>query len=164
VPEDFVNALGNVKYIRATELVDDRTVPAGRNYLAMGYPCSKNKKSVYVAKKTIVPTTWKYSSTVKNDPKLAKELGVSGADHFFLEYNRKHSRNANGEIVNSIAAQGLSSGPLMDLGYVGASENLQAGKKCEARLAGILIECPDDYEAIVAVKIGLVLRRVGISP
>jgi hypothetical protein len=162
IPEDVAAGLGNVTYITETQVVSDPNVPVGRNYLAMGYPVSRNKHGVNVARKTIVPTTWKYSSTVKEDPTFAKALGVSGTTHCFLKYNREHSRNDRGEEVTAISARGLSGGPLMDLGYLGAPENLDAAKKCEARLAGILIECHDDHEAIVALRIGVVLRAAGI--
>jgi hypothetical protein len=159
---EFAATLRNVGYIRKEQLADDRTVPLHRNYLALGYPCSKNRK-VDVIRKSVRPTTWKYSAFMKEDPELAKIMGVPGEDHFFLNYDAKRSRNAEGEIVNSVDAHGLSGGPLIDMGYIGKPGNLRREEKCYGRLAGLLIEVRAAQKAIVAVKIGRILREVGVE-
>jgi len=159
IPLKMISELGDVQYIKETWLADDRTIAAGRSYLALGYPCSKNRK-LDARAHSVKPTTWKYTSIVKKDHELAEVLGVSGNEHFFLTYDRKHSKDAEGRIVNPVDAHGLSGGPLIDMGHVAA--NLDPQKKREGRLAGLLIECRPIHKAIVSVKVGLVLRTVGV--
>jgi hypothetical protein len=107
--------------------------------------------------------SWKYSASVKPNDQLARKLGISGQDHFFLDFDSKHSRDADGKIVNSISPVGASGGPLIDMGCIANPENLAPDRQLAGRLAGILIEHKDSDKAIVAVKIGLVLSRLGIK-
>jgi len=163
MPPDVINALGDVKYFEDSEIGDGRTSPDGRNYLALGYPNSKNKK-LDNPNKRVVPKLWKYSASAKPNDQLASRLGIFGHDHFFLDFDSEHSRDPGGEIVNSINPRGASGGPLIDMGRIANPENLAPDRQLRGRLAGILIEHQDRDKAIVAVKIGLVLGRVGHRP
>jgi hypothetical protein len=49
------------------------------------------------------------------------------------------------------------------MGCIANPENLAPDRQLAGRLAGILIEHKDSDKAIVAVKIGLVLSRLGIK-
>jgi hypothetical protein len=161
MPETVIDALGNVTYYTDREIGDDRSSPTGRIYLMLGYPNSKNKK-VDVQGKGIKPTYSKYTGIVKANPELTEKLGISGEDHLFLGFDEKHSKDSEGKIVNSINAHGLSGGALIDLGSLAAPDNFDAARNARGRLAGILIEHQSDDKAIVAVKMGVILGRLGI--
>lgn len=78
MPDGFISRLGNVGYVPGTQLVaNDRTITVRHNYVALGYPNSKNKRIDYVNKR-VLPVAWKYSSMVKTDAALARTLGISG--------------------------------------------------------------------------------------
>ena len=166
LPSDVVEALGNVQYIREAQIADSEEEIHDRNFLALGYPYSKNKK-VDVSRRSITPTRFPFSSLVHEKPELAKELGVSGRDHLFLDYSPKHSKNDKGQIVNSVAVTGMSGGPLIDMGIVAqyvAKRVVHPEREphYEGRLAGLLIECRDKHGAIVAVRISLILKAAGL--
>jgi hypothetical protein len=162
LPQDVVTALGDVRYFEQAEIADNRILPAGRNYLALGYPNSKNKK-LNIWNKTVELVAWKYSALVKPNQQLAQKLGISGRDHLFLDFDSRHSKDAAGKIINSVKPRGASGGPLIDMGFIAKPENLAPDRQLTGHLAGILIENQDRDKAIVAVKIGLVLSRVGIE-
>jgi hypothetical protein len=79
----FVDELGSVKFFKEADIAKQRPPIKGRLYMALGYPCSKNRK-LDVANKSVRPTIFPYTGTAKDDPSLAKLLKVSGPDHVFL--------------------------------------------------------------------------------
>jgi hypothetical protein len=163
MPDDFTARLGNVAYIPSTRLVaEDRMTTAHHNYVALGYPNSRNKKLDYLNKR-VLPVAWKYSSMVKPNAELAGTLGISGQDHLFLDFDRPHSKDADGHVVNSVRVRGASGGALIDMGVIARADNIERGAKCDGRLAGILIEQPPSHKAIVALKIAFVFRRIGVQ-
>ena len=163
MPDDFTARLGNVAYIPSTQLVaEDRMITAHHNYVALGYPNSRNKKLDY-PNKGVLPVAWKYSSMAKPNAELAGTLGISGQDHLFLDFDRQHSKDADGHVVNSVRVRGAGGGALIDMGVIARADNLERGTKCDSRLAGILIEQPPSHKAIVALKIALVFRRIGVQ-
>ncbi|MGH7934896.1 MAG: hypothetical protein ACREQN_17280 [Candidatus Binataceae bacterium] len=163
MPDEFTARLGNVGYVPSEQLaVEDRLIATHHNYVALGYPNSRNRKLDYLNKR-VLPVAWKYSSTVKPNTALAGTLGISGQDHLFLGFDSQHSKDSDGHVVNSVRVRGASGGALIDMGVIGSPHNLKPGAKCDGRLVGILIEQPPSHKAIVAVKIALILRRIGIQ-
>lgn len=158
ISEDVASALGSVQFIGEESICANRATIEGRVYLALGYPVSKNK-NLNIDQASISPRPYSYTTTAKEDGTLAAKLGVSGTDHFFLT-REKRSRDAQGQIVNSIAPVGISGGALVDLGQLARPENLSPSAPCTGYLAGILIEHRSERAALVAVKIQLILERI----
>ena len=92
-------------------------------------------------------------------PKLAKKLGVTGEDHLFLRYN-KYSLDTSGRKMDSINPEGFSGGALLDLGDFSSPTILIRTPGASARLSGMLIERHRHHNAIVAVKIGLIVQAI----
>ena len=90
----------------------NRASAHGHQYMAMGFPYSRNKRAIDHVAKTITPTVRTYTSETVDNSQLAKELRVTGADHFFLDF-RKSAFHANGEAANTFAPAGMSGGPLV---------------------------------------------------
>jgi|GEM_PF-1853064 hypothetical protein len=157
--QDIIDQLGEVQYIQDFQIADDRTLATGRRYLALGYPYSKNKKRDVSKHSLGRPMVQPYSCEVRESPKLAKRLGTTRGDHFFLGFE-KYSKDEKGNRVSSINPHGMSGGALIDMGMIGDPNNLSADKVVDGRLAGVLIEVPEGENAIVAVKIGSVLRAI----
>lgn len=153
--------LGKVRFLAEQEFSANRAAAVGRQYMAMGFPYSRNKGSIDNVLRTITPTVRTYTSEVIESTRLAKELGVTGADHFFLDF-RKSSFYADGEKTNTFAPTGMSGGPLVDLGSFVEVDNLEPG--CPgARVAGVLLEWHKKHNAIVSIKVDHVRRAIEVG-
>lgn len=159
--DDVAATLGNAQYITEESICANRAKIDGRVYLALGYPVSKNKR-LNMAQSSIPPAPYSYTTNAKEDDVLAATLGVTGNDHFFLA-REKRSRDAQGQIVDSVKPVGLSGGALIDLGQLGRPENLSPLSPCTGYLAGILIENRSQRKALVAVKIQLILEHISVQ-
>jgi hypothetical protein len=155
---EFLAKLKNVKFIYEKDLAINLENTDSRLFLALGYPNSKNKK-VNLLQKSVTPRFMKYSSTVKPNTDLCKKLGISENQHFFLNFNSKHSKNSDGLIVNSIAPKGISGGALIDMGSFGPKQ-FEPGIQCKGKLAGMLIENHKEHKAISAIKIGVIINQI----
>jgi len=89
---------------------------------------------------------------------LIEKLGVSGDDHIFIAHQSK-SLTFDGVVQKSVQPNGASGGVVIDLG-IPRPELLRPGAPCSGLLAGLLLERHRSDEAIVAVKIGLVVRSI----
>ena len=66
-----------------------REVPTpDRLYTAIGYPVSRNKKAIDHATKSITTRISMYTANVEAMPDLAAKLEMSGAEHFFLRFEK----------------------------------------------------------------------------
>lgn len=92
-------------------------------------------------------------------PQLAAKLGVTGAEHLFLRYE-KYSYNTMGQRVNSISPVGFSGGALLDLGDFTSPTALASEPPSTARLSGMLVEYHRHHHALVAVKIGPIIEAI----
>jgi hypothetical protein len=137
IPPDKVGALGAVKFITEQELCRSRDESAGHVFTAIGYPHSKNKKIDHVNKRARY-TIWKYSATRSTVEETKQKLNVSGKDHVFIRFDKKHSQNELGEVVNSANPQGASGGGLFDLGNLAHPARIT--ERPNACLKGLLIE------------------------
>jgi hypothetical protein len=159
IPPEADAALGTVRYLDANDASHNRVPTANRLYLAMGYPVSRNKKGVNKALRKIKTVVRKYSGKVLQLPALAAELGISGDDHFFLQFE-KRSQDASGARVTTFNPVGLSGGAFVDLGNFASPGMYDAQRPCHGSLAGMLIEHHKKHGAIVAVKIQAILRGI----
>ncbi len=152
-----VCALGAVKYISEDELSSNTSDTTGHVYLVLGYPNTKNRK-VKATGKCVLPQLWKYSSTHKPNPSLEAKLKIPSDSHYFLGFDKKHSKDASGTIVNSIDPTGISGGALIDLGNLANPKNLATSTQCKGRLAGLAIEFHATHRAIVATRLQTILQ------
>ncbi len=154
--DESIKLCGENDFIPEEKFTDGTENPKGRIYLALGYPCSKNKPNVF--KKTITPAYFRYADIVKNDETLCKKLKVSGAEHLFFNYNFKHSMNDKGDLINSIEPRGLSGGVLVDMGKF--VDWHKSADKPTGKLAGMIFMKHEDRNTIVAVKIGAIVNLI----
>ena len=126
--------------------------------MALGYPNSRNKKLDH-AKRQARSRRATYAASALRDDKFAESLGITGADHLFVKYE-KRSQDASGAIVKSFSPVGMSGGALIDLGKVSSPSNLSSSIGLEFRLAALLIEIHLTRNRMVAVKIGTVLSAL----
>jgi hypothetical protein len=152
-----VGELGEVSFIDESQIYLNRADLAYHQYLAMGYPVSRNKRGIDIPNKGLVPVLSKYTADLNEDPKLPGKVGVSGERHLFLKYE-KVSESGTGERRDTFKPDGLSGGPLFHLGNFAAMGRFEATDLPVGRLAGMIIERKDDN--LVAVKIQVVLDAI----
>lgn len=159
---DEVGALRWDKYVDESEFCENRAPSVGRVYLALGYPRSKNKKADPTSR-TIRPKLHLYYSTGKAFRQLFSSLGLTGEAHIAIDHANR-SADASGLGVNSVYPRGMSGGPFIDLGRNSSPADLARKKPFQGRLAGMLIEKYDEHDAVVAVKIDLIVSAIRATP
>jgi hypothetical protein len=100
-----------------------------------------------------------YTAEVENIPELAAKLGVSGAGHLFLRF-KKHSFDADGAHANTFGPRGLSGGALLDLGEFVSDASFERDSSGNALLGGMVIEYHSEYDALVALRIEVVVGTI----
>ncbi|WP_176761178.1 trypsin-like serine protease [Desulforhopalus singaporensis] len=159
ISDSLQRDLDELSFVNEHEMCLRLDYTKGRQFLALGYPRSKNKK--YFAQDRLIKShLYKYSSVVKNDNKLCKRLGVSGDQHLFLDFNSKKSRDYNGNIVNSLNPQGISGGAMLDMGRLANPNQYKTDAQCIGRLAGIFIEHKSEFKVMVAVRINCIIDMI----
>jgi hypothetical protein len=158
VNTDAVKRLGRVRFLRDREFSANRAPTKGRQYMAMGFPCSRNKGAIDNVLRKITPTIRTYTSQTVENPLLAKELGVTGEGHFILDF-QKFAFYADGGKTTTFAPTGMSGGALVDLGSFIDVENYEPSTG-SGRIAGVLIEWHKRHNAIVALKIDRVAQAI----
>jgi len=157
--EETANALDQRDgFIREDEIAQHEGDMNGRQYVVLGFPLSKNKKTVQRAAKSIKPEPVSYQGMRVERPKLLEELCLSGNDHFLVKRERRTS-GYDGTIDNAIGLRGASGGALIDRGP-SSLENLLPGTPCYGKLAGIFIEHYDNHEALLFTKIEVILKEM----
>lgn len=159
VSESLENQLVGLDFLTEDKMCQRFEYTSGRQYLALGYPRSKNKK-FFRQDASIKSHLFKYTSVVKKDDGLCAELSVSGHQHLFLDFDSKYSKDYNGNVVNSINPTGVSGGALIDMGRLANPEQFKIGASCVGQLAGMLIENKSEYKAMVALRIDTVVKAI----
>ncbi len=155
--KETVCALGDVTYITERDILPSTDDTTGHVYLALGYPNTKNRK-LNAAARYVCPQLWKYSSTHKPNQPLAVKLGALSDSHYFLGFDKKHSKDTSGNVINSIDPKGISGGALIDLGNLAHPANLSGSTLCGGLLAGLLIEFHASHSTIVATRLQTILQ------
>jgi hypothetical protein len=157
-PPSTVAAMGKVEFLSASRL--SRALPApGKLYTAIGYPVSRNKQAIDHAANSITTRISMYTANVETMPGLATKLGVSGAEHFFLRFE-KRAFTGDGASTNTFGARGLSGGALLDLGDFTSPESYSRDPRGSALLSGMVIEYYKGDRALVAVRIGEIVNGI----
>lgn len=161
VPEPKALALGPVSFLGVESVSTNHKSPIGHVYMAMGFPISRNRGAVNNQQRSIKSTLRKYSAAVVDLPALASDLGISGNDHLFLEYN-KYQTNREGKKVNAVNPTGMSGGAIVDLGNFASMDYLDPSCKCVGHISGMLIERHQKHAALVAIKIHKIIEAIRI--
>jgi len=159
IPEEAVQELGAVEFLDASRLSDNSADVDRRYYMAMGYRLSANKSAIDHGAKTIGNRLSRYSGSVVEIPKLAEELGVSGAEHMFLTFP-KYAQDEDDRRITAFGPVGFSGGPLLDLGDFTVVEAYAPETPYRAALSGIMIEQYPQFRAMVGVKIGFIVDGI----
>jgi hypothetical protein len=158
-PDAAVAALGAVEFVKPSRTSHNRAPVQDRLYMALGYPISRHRRSIDPSAASISNHLQPYTAGVEDMPALAAELKVSGAEHLFLRFD-KHAHKADGSKVNVFEPKGLSGGALLDLGNFTSRAIFTPGAEHGAMLSGMLIEHKKRHHALVAVKIGPIVRGI----
>ena len=155
--DSTVEELGGVGYIRESDFSHDRVSPKDRVYVALGFPCSKNKR--IRPRRRIEPRIRVYHSMWKDDPALFDKLNLTGDEHLSIHHDDK-SRDEWGIVVNSIYPQGMSGGPLFDLGLSWQMERVARTSRFPGVLIGVLIEYHEKHGALLFVKVKPIFQHI----
>lgn len=159
LPQQVTTELGHVKYIGEHEFDINSDRPEGYLYLVIGYPITKNR-NIDPVSKSVKTQYWSYYSTVKNDTALKEKLGITGHEHILIGFNKKHSLDSAGRIINSISPRGVSGGALVNLGNVAHPKYSGGTVDCKPLLAGLYIEFHKSHGTFVSTKIQTVVRAL----
>jgi hypothetical protein len=159
MPDAVVAALGGVRFVESWRISQNRASIESRYYMAMGYAISRNKGAIDHATGGIGNLISRYSGSVIEIPALAAELGVTGANHMFLSFD-KRAQSEDDAPVDTFGPRGLSGGPLLDLGDFVSEAAYAADSTHQASLCGILIAHKKKHKAMVALKIGPIVAGI----
>jgi hypothetical protein len=151
--------LGDVVFVKPDHFCHNKVSTEGRLFMALGYPLSRNKKSIDSENSGVAPTAWRYTGPVEEVSDVSETAGLSSERHLLLKFE-KYSATLDGGKVSSINPQGISGGALLDLGAFFDISNYAHGKECQGLLAGIIIEKSKWLKALVAVKLGIIVQAI----
>jgi hypothetical protein len=147
--EEQRRALHGLPFIGSADWMAS-TVTENRYQLAVGYRASQNKAPVD-GSKSLTLKRWSYTGFSVPMPESSRSRHYDNGN-FALEYSKRAVRES-GEIVMTTPPQGLSGGPIFDLGDTLSYEQLCAPVAHPAKLAGILIECPTRGRVLIGTKV-----------
>lgn len=160
---DLLGKLGDISFVTPDLFANCSYPPsADRLYVCLGFPNSKNK-DIHVGTQSVKTTLWRYCSYAVAPPPIAG-YPTSDEHHLFIDFNKKRARNAAGGIVITIWPQGASGGPIFEIGDFSDRAIVFPDCVCRPKLAGILIQKPKLADAIMCVRLQVVvgaLRRNG---
>jgi hypothetical protein len=153
-----VAALGGATFMKVPESAAESAPTQTRLFTAIGYARSRNKDKLNHARKTIETRISMYSAHVETIPELAARLGITGAEHTFLQWEPLSF--AGTTRMNTFGARGFSGGALLDLGEFTNDESYERDPKGNAQLAGMIIEYYEEYRALMSVKIDTMVSGI----
>jgi hypothetical protein len=159
MPDEAVRELGDVKFIDASRLSDNRQDVSRRYYMVMGYRLKRNRSAIDHKAKLISNHLSQFSGSVAAMPKLAEELNVTGKEHLFMPLP-KFGEDDDGRRINAFGPVGFSGGPLLDLGDFTLMEAFAPGYAHRATLCGMMTAYYPRHRAMSSLKIGLVVDSV----
>ena len=160
IPPQTLKALEGISFIPESAICTASNEPAGTTLTVVGYPCSKNKKT-NAAKRLVYTEQAHYSDVARVNQTLSQELNLSDTTHIFMNYNPKHSRDAQGQRVNSIALTGMSGGPVFNIGVLADPSVLNRCRHPAPCLIGLFTEYHRHQKTMIATRVQTVLGAVG---
>lgn len=162
LPDHIVNKLGNVKFLDETNILTSDTAKNGELYLALGFPTSQNKK-VHSNENKVTQNPFVYSSTLKTQSSIFKDIQANPETHYLLDFCSKHSKDENNTVVNPFSPIGASGGGLFLIEGMNNLENYRSSSDCSGKLVGILIERHQKQKVIMATKLSVVLNALTLA-
>lgn len=154
LPNDMYEDIG-ARFISLDEIVTDDLSTTGYLYTALGYPNSKND-NLDAKRSSVVGNLVAYTNTSKTTKLLADKYGDGGMHHLFLGY-AKYSRDEIGTKVSSIKPDGMSGGPVLDVGRLSDPKVFRAEIQPTPRLAGMTIELWLPQKVLVATRLHVIV-------
>jgi hypothetical protein len=153
--------LGAVEFLKVPEILAESAPTRTKLFTAIGYARSRNKDKINHSRKTIETRISMYSAHVEDMPELAANLGITGAEHLFLQWEPLSF--AGTTRMNTFGARGFSGGALLDLGEFTSDKSYERDPKGNAKLSGMIIEYYEPYRALVSVKIGTIIDGIRLA-
>ena len=153
----LIAELGDVSFLEADTFPIGTDFGRGALFGCLGYPTSKNK-DVHAGNQTVKTKLWKYASHENDDGSSALRAGSNPNWHLFIQFDSKHSRDEDGNVVNSPNPTGVSGGPVVYLGNLGSGDTYAIGSRIRPMLAGILTTNPKNGDAMRATRIDKILE------
>ncbi len=151
----IVEKLGAVTFINESSFLNTDPTNRGKQYLALGFPNSKNKKINNLVNK-VSQNPFVYSSTLNTNRKTFNDVGANESQHYLLNFCSKQSKDENNKEVNSVAPKGASGGGLFFIEGMDNLESYRPNAECSGKLAGILIENHKKQKVIITTKISVI--------
>ena len=159
IPPQTLKALDGISFISESDICTASHEPAGTTYTIVGYPNSKNKKT-NATKRLVYTEQAHYSDVARTNQTLSQELNLSHTTHIFMNYNAKHSRDAQGQRVNSIQLKGMSGGPVFNIGVLPDPSVLGGCRHPDPCLVGLFTEFHRNQKTMIATRVQSILRAV----
>jgi hypothetical protein len=153
--------LGEVEFLNDSAIAGDHAPTQTRLYTSIGYARSRNKNKINHSMRTIETRISMYSAHAEVMKELATQLRVTGAEHIFLQWAPLSF--AGTARMNTFGARGLSGGALLDLGEFNSDESYKRDPERNAKLAGMIIEYYEDYQALVSINIRAVINGIRLA-
>ena len=157
--KNAINALEGAYFISESDISFKNIEPDGTTYTIAGYPNSKNKK-INRSRNTVSPKLFHYSAVRKPNQSIAEKLKISEKSHIFTSYDSKYSQDSKGQKINSIKLEGLSGGPVFNIGQLSNPKVLAGLLNPNPCLAGIFIEYYRGQKAVIATRIGTIIEAI----
>ena len=159
IPSQTLEALDGISFISQSDICNASHEPPGTTYTVIGYPNSRNKKT-HATRRRVRAEQVRYSNIAGTDHPLCQERNLSPATHLFINYDPKHSRDAQGQRVNSIQPKGMSGGPVFNIGVLAHPSVLSGQRRPDPCLAGLAIEYHKDHRTMIATRVQPILNAV----
>ena len=151
--------LDGISFISESDICTASHEPAGTTYTIVGYPNSKNKKT-NATKRLVYTEQAHYSDVARTNQTLSQELNLSHTTHIFMNYDPKHSRDAQGQCVNSIQLKGMSGGPVFNIGVLPDPSVLGGCRHPDPCLIGLFTEFHRKQKMMIATRVQTILHVV----
>ena len=160
--ESLQNQIGNIEYITEDNMLLDEIRHNDRHCLVLGYPNSKNKFNPTTGT-NLKETPFIYSSYLKSNADIHMQTGTSPANHYLLDFCKKHSKDENNKTVNSIYPRGVSGGGLFQIEGMTNPNSYKPETPCHSKLIGILIEFKKSKKVLVFTKLKVIITALIIQ-
>lgn len=157
--KEMIHSLKGTSFISSSDVCTQNFEPEGTFLTLAGYPNSKNKKFDH-AKFTISPKLFHYSDMRRPCQKLVQNLNISEKSHVCIKYDQKYSQDTQGQRINSIKLNGLSGGPIFNIGQSANSSVLAGLHNPKPCLTGLIIEYHKEQKAIVSTRIKTIINAI----
>ena len=159
IPPQTLKALEGISFIPESDVCTTSSEPDGTTYTVAGYPNSKNKKT-NATKRVLHAELLHYTDVARTNQTLAEKLNLSKTTHIFMNYDRRHSLDAQGRRVNSPRLKGLSGGPVFNIGVLSDPSVLSGCRHPDPCVIGLLTEYHQDQKTIIATRVQTILGVV----